>query len=901
MIEDAELRELFQAESEEHLQNLDDGLLLLEANPQESAALEEVFRAAHSLKGAARMLGVSDVETLAHHLEDELGNAKRGRVVLSPPIIDRMCVVLDVIRKAVDEAVTGIRADIDINRTLGQLNGTVPLDRPCSAGDDSENAIKTASPTPVDTGISPGPEATSSASEQQSIYSMPAHNMPAAPETAEFFAPRLDTQPGHPPIPMAASSTQAALSTSTPTEPLAPQQNIHQPTSPPEPAQPVTSALQVIDSTESHSLGTNAEPSYESPEVVSASVVATPPATFVQPSRELTEVDTEVQVIAAGRSDFKIQTMRVPPAKLDALMTLASELTVTANRVNRGLAAFVEMSELWDEWNKDLANQRARFTGGGAGTGTRSSASVANTDSGKLAEFHEREQDRLTRLQVLFENVKQTIYEDVTRLSLVADGLDEGIRNVRLLPLSTIFNLFTRSVRDLARDQHKEVQLVIEGGDTAADKRILEDLKDPLMHMVRNSVDHGIETPEERLRNGKPRSATMRLRARQTAINLIVQLQDDGRGLNLEAIKRTARIRGLHTDEELAAMSDEQAQMLIFAPGFSTSTMITDVSGRGVGLDVVRTNIENLKGRIQVDSTPGMGCSFTIWLPLTLATTRVLLVEVDSRPYALPIEYIQGMVLVSASQFFTIEGRETVVLGDEAFSIARLSDLLELSADASSATGKKLPKNAEQICVIVAVGQEKIGLLVDALQDEQEVVLKPLGSLLKRVRNVSGATILGTGEICMVLNPHDLVKSTQKQRPMLLPRVDATDEGVTERRKLILLAEDSITTRTQEKRILESAGYEVVTAVDGADAFNKLATQEFDAVVSDVEMPNLDGLSLSAKIRENARYKDLPIILVTSLASDEDKQRGAEVGANAYITKGTFEQKVLLETLRRLV
>ncbi|HEX8834828.1 MAG TPA: response regulator, partial [Abditibacteriaceae bacterium] len=297
----------------------------------------------------------------------------------------------------------------------------------------------------------------------------------------------------------------------------------------------------------------------------------------------------------------------------------------------------------------------------------------------------------------------------------------------------------------------------------------------------------------------------------------------------------------------------------------------------------------------------------TLLFPLTLATARVLLVEVGGRAYALPVEFVQSAVRVEPSQIFTIEGRQTFLFGDEAISIARLSALLELREQSAPTPRKTVgsrrgTESAAQVCVVLTTGTEKIGLLVDELLDEQEVMVKPLGPLLKRVRNVSGATILGGGEVCMILNAHDLVHSSQRNRSSGMPELTAPSDDVeAERRKVILLAEDSITTRTQEKRILESAGYEVVTAVDGADAFHKLGTREFDGVVSDVEMPNLTGLGLVAKIRENAKYNELPIILVTSLATDEDKQRGAEAGANAYITKGTFEQKVLIDTLRRLV
>ncbi|MEB3338938.1 MAG: response regulator, partial [Leptolyngbyaceae bacterium] len=321
---------------------------------------------------------------------------------------------------------------------------------------------------------------------------------------------------------------------------------------------------------------------------------------------------------------------------------------------------------------------------------------------------------------------------------------------------------------------------------------------------------------------------------------------------------------------------------------------VTEVSGRGVGLDVVRTNVERLKGIIQLESSPGMGCTFRVRVDTTLATTHVLIVEVNQIVYAIPVEFVQMTLLVAQQDLFAIEGSKTLLLNGQPISVAWLADLLELSftPDATVSEKKKLP------CIILQVGMERLGLIVDALLDEQNVVLKPQSRLLKRVRNVTGATILGTGEVCMILNPQDLVKSVRRRSGLAAPQRSLVE---VKKKPTILLVEDSITIRTQEKRILEGAGYEVVTAVDGLDGFNKLKTRAFDAVVSDVQMPNLDGLALAAKIRQQREYNELPIILVTSLASDEDKRRGAEAGANAYITKGGFDQQVLLDTLRRLV
>ena len=543
----------------------------------------------------------------------------------------------------------------------------------------------------------------------------------------------------------------------------------------------------------------------------------------------------------------------------------------------------------------------------------------ANGKLMQLQDYCQGTEERLERLGTLVNRLRNRVYEDTARLELIAEALASGIRTLRLLPLSTIFNLFPRTVRDLAKREGKEVALVIEGGETTADKRILEEMKDPLMHMIRNAIDHGIETVGERKKIGKPPVATLRIKGYNMASNIIIEVADDGRGLNLDRIKETALKRNVCTLEELAEMTDNQVQCLIFSPGFTTKKFVTEVSGRGVGLDVVRTNVEALKGSIQVESLPGIGCTFRLQISTSLATANVLIVVVEDIAYALPVEFVETAKLVSQSDIFSIEGKETILSNGQPLSVAHLTDLLEFN------NRQWLPKNRESIqqtgseikrknqakflgsssskmpCIVVKVGEERLGLFVDALIDQQDVVIKPQSQLLKRVRNVSGATILGTGEVCMVLNPQDLIKSVRKQ---VLSRTVSGSRSPIEtasQKQVILLVEDSIATRTQEKRILEGAGYDVVTAVDGLDAFHKLKTRDFDAVISDVQMPNLDGLALTVKIREQKEYSELPIILVTSLASDEDRKRGADAGANAYITKGTFNQDVLVETLKRLV
>ncbi len=632
-------------------------------------------------------------------------------------------------------------------------------------------------------------------------------------------------------------------------------------------------------------------------------------------SAPATASTSQPTVSGSSNSSYRIETIRVATQNLDDLMTQAGELTVTKTRLVHRLSDIENLTNLWESWSREAFMNRLAFYQ----IETDKNGFKQNAIFIQLQNYYQRTEEKLEHLGTLVNRLKNRFYEDTARLELITEELESGIRTLRLLPLSTIFNLFPRAVRDLAKREGKEVELVIEGAETRADKRILEEMKDPLMHMIRNAIDHGIEMPAEREKSGKLPGATLRIKGYQTANNIIIEVADDGRGLNLDRIKKTAIKRNVCTSEELATMTESQIQSLIFAAGFSTRTFVTEVSGRGVGLDVVRTNVEALKGSIQVESISGKGCTFRMQLSTSLATANVLIVAVAGIAYALPIEFVETAKLVAYNDIFPIEGKLTILSDGQPLSVAYLVDLLELKnrewlpnnrewrQESWKEVNRKLDgellisNSPKMSCIILKVGEERLGLFIDALIDEQDVVIKPQSQLLKRVRNVSGATILGTGEVCMVLNPHDLIKSVRKQ--VLSRGVSGSRSPIqtVSRKQVILLAEDSIATRTQEKRILEGAGYEVVTAVDGLDAFNKLKTRYFDALISDVQMPNLDGLGLTVRIRQQKEYSELPIILVTSLASDEDRKRGADAGANAYIPKGTFNQDVLIETLKRLV
>jgi two-component system chemotaxis sensor kinase CheA len=595
--------------------------------------------------------------------------------------------------------------------------------------------------------------------------------------------------------------------------------------------------------------------------------------------------------VSAGIGEpFHINTVRVETHKLDDLLTQVGEISVIHGRAQHRLAL---METLQDQWTA-LERQRR--------DANRSRDKAHDPSSTRQIEAMQRFGD-------LLKQARNGLFYDSARLASTINLLENQVRSIRLLPLSTLLTFFPRMVHDLAQEQGKEAELVIDGGEIILDKRILEEMKDPLTHLLRNAIDHGIEPATERERLGKPRRGTLRLSVTRDSSSVQLEVKDDGRGLDIAAIRNEALKRDLNDKATLAAMPPADLQQLIFTPGFSTTLQVTELSGHGVGLDVVRVNVERMKGSIHLESAAGQGLTVQLRLPLSITTTQILLTKERGRILGLPIEFVYTSRRVRAEDLFTLEGGLAILVEGQPVIAARLGDLLDLpnmpnTTNADTYADDRAATPPEHLaCIVIQTGEGKLGrmgLLVEDLTAEEEVVPKPLGPPLIRVRNVSALAMLASGDICPVLNTSDLLRTAYKKRATHQP-IKSESRGKTAVKPVVLLVEDSALIRAMEKRILEDAHYEVVTAVDGVDALNALASTPFAAVVSDIMMPNMDGLTLTERIRAEPRYQDMPIILVTTLTSDEDKRRGLETGANAYIPKPSFDQHLLLDTLKRWI
>jgi two-component system, chemotaxis family, sensor kinase CheA len=904
-IEDEELQIIYRTTSSERLQKLRAGLLHLQNHINDEASLTELLREIHSLKGDSRSAEVEVVAIFAAQVEDILKHIKRREIALTPQVSDRLLQGLTTVEQLVQEAVTGESSGVDVEQSLYAL---------MAIASDALLVQKTpliATPVAEESLLEDSISETSAPETSAPETSIPGNNIPedslAAVETTELqeiyqttTAERLqkletgllqlEKHPDDEAVLLELlRETHSLKGDSRSVEMDAVETLSHQ----------IEAILAGVQRREISLTSQVSDCLYQGLDAIAQLIR---PATMASPQINTAQVlDQLISVVSESASEttsdkdspidalseivtqdfpslkvddpYRIDTIRVHTRDLDALMTQTEELTVTRIQLTQAATEIEQLATLWEDWKASKNKNQAL-----------SSASDTSLYEEKL--------------ESIINILRTSAQEGSAKLNLISRELGEKVRTLRLLPLSTVFQPFSRMVRDLAKQQSKAVELMIEGGETTVDKRILEEIKDALLHLIRNAVDHGIETPAEREALGKPPIATIWLRGYRTTTNVVIEVADDGRGLDIEKIKQTAIKRGLCHPEELESMSIHQLHALVLASGFSTRTFITEISGRGVGLDVVRTNVERLKGNIQIESTPGQGCTFRIRLSTSLATINVILVEVHGIVHALPLEFVQTSLLVSPNQLTRVDQRDSLIWGDLAIPVADLANLLELSNAAAPVTAAESSQALSRSCVVLKVGDEQVGFFVDRILNTQEIVLKPLNPLLQQARYVTGATILGTGAVCMILDPAELQRSLQAPTPAV-PSLKPKD---TFRRKpIVLLVEDSPLVRIQERRLFESAGYEVVIAVDGLDGYEKLRTRYFDAVVSDVEMPRLDGLSLTAKIRQHREYSNLPIILVTTLSSDADRQRGAIAGADAYITKGKFNQDFLLETLAKLI
>ena len=796
--------ELFRLEAESQTEILSAGILSIEQLESSSQTIESLMRAAHSLKGAARIVNLDQAVRVAHALEDVFIAAGEGRITVTASDTDLLLSSVDflsgiAVTEDAGEATWLGRADTlvaDLNSLVRKENG---------------------SPT----------------------RSAPAASVPSV-------APPLP--------PTEAESTAPAAADSAPPSDLTAEKSL------PSNVQPTANARPP-----QRPASSPAGPSAEVPP--STTPIAEPPRSPASTA----EIDEEERVV------------RVSAGSLSRLVGLAGESLVEA----RQLRPFVDsllllrslQTELCDAVTK--VEDDLRSTNVGGSTSQRIGVETLRQQAGHGLE-------RLSQLIESFEAFAR-------RNEDLSERLHREVIFSRMRPLADGIHGFPRLVRDLARQLGKQVRLEIRGDQTGVDRDILDKLEAPLSHLIRNAVDHGMESPDDRAATGKPEGGTIVLEAGHRAGNLTIVISDDGRGIDIDALRQRIVDRQLVTETVAGRLSEAELLEFLFLPGFSTRNAVSEISGRGVGLDVVQTMVKAVGGSVRVTTEPGQQTSFTLQLPITMSVIRALLVDIGGEPYAFPLTRIDQILTASRDDLATIEGRDYVEYDERAIGLVHATDVLGIPP--TNQQPELLP------VVVVSDHGQRFGMVVDAFLGERDLEVRPLDPRLGKVPDISSASLLENGDPVLIIDVEDLVRSIDS---LLTGRgispIDAAREELASNRvKRVLVVDDSITVRELERQLLQSRGYQVDVAVDGKDGWNAFRSTPYDLVVSDIDMPRMDGIGLVTLIKTDAQRSHVPVVIVSYKDREEDRLRGLEAGATRYLTKSSFHDETFLDTIVELI
>lgn len=796
-LSDFSMLDLFRSEMEMHAATLNEGLLALENDPGATDPIESLMRAAHSIKGGARIVELDAAVKLAHTMEDCFVAAQKGELSLSSEAVDVLLKGVDMLNRISDAAgdgyedwLAGHQKEIDdLAAAIVRIHSPGKADRP-PAGRRAPEPAKSAPPAPAaETPPEPVPDEAAPPSKPQT-----------APEPSA--SPPAEKKPAH------RSETRSG------------------PTSPP----------------------------------------------ASEPRRERKE--------PAGTD----RMVRVTAGKIERLMSLAGEVVVSVRWLPPFYDSLVALKKNHAELFSTLERLQEMAETGDAAPQIRHAIHQARERARDCSQNLVSRINRLEGFTSSSENLSDRLYHEII--------------GVRMRPFADGIQPFPRMVRDLARELGKKVRFNIVGKTTEVDRDILEKLEAPLSHLLRNALDHGIETPEARAAAGKPETGTLRLEAAHRSGMLMITISDDGRGVDLDDLRAKILGKGLASAEMLDKLTEPELMEFLFLPSFSTRDEVTEISGRGVGLDVVHSMVHEVGGIVRAVSRPGKGLSFHLELPLTLSVIRTFIVEIAGETYAFPLARIDRCLTLSREEIDTVEDRQYFRLADKNISLVNVRDVLELEKTDDAQDPLRI--------VVISDRVHSYGLMVDAFVGEYDLVVRPLDPRLGKVSDISTMAIMLDGAPVLIFDIDDLVRSidgmlTGAQRLQKIGRSRREDE--TPDRKQILVVDDSITVREMERKLLESKGYAVDVAVDGMDAWNLLRTtsKTYDMVVSDIDMPRMNGIELITQMKGHEKFKSLPVMVVSYKNTEEDRLRGMEAGANYYLTKSSFQDNSFIEAVLDLI
>lgn len=806
--------DLFRMETREQMRQLTDGLLRLEQGTADAALLESMMRAAHSVKGAAAIVGLEPALRLAHAMEDVLVAAQENRVQLDADGVDVLLAGVDLLQQLAD-APDGATEAAAAGRLDPLLAALAALHR------GGARARRTA---PAPAGMASPPRVAAPASPSASAS---ASATPAPPATVPPEAPAAGIVE-----PAATTVTTAPVSAAAVPAPV------------PMPAAPVPMAAPAA---------TAATPAAAAS---AASAASAPPASSAAPAAPA------APILAAGS---------------DELLTLAGQARLHAGQMR--------------PWIAGLQRYKRQQRGVFDALATLQDAIRAAGDP-KLAELAQVVVDRAAPLRDLLHRniVEAETYE--RQAVTVASRLADEVLALRMCPFGEGVHALPRMVRDLARGLGKDVRVEIAGAATLVDRAVLARMDAPLNQLLRNAVDHGMETPAERVAAGKPAHGTIRLTARHRGGMLVLEVADDGRGVDPERIRAAAVRRRVAPAAFAPELSRAELMEFLFLPGFSLKESANELSGRGVGLDVVHDTVQALNGAVRADSTPGAGFSTVITLPLTQSIVRALVVDVAGEAYALPIARVERVQRVPAAEVLALSGRQYVKVDDDELGIVAASRVLDLGDTLAG---------ADLAVVVIGTGRERYGLVVDAVHGEQSLTVQPLEPTFGKLRDVAAAALLDDGTPALILDVPDLLLSIARLLGTGAVLHVARGAGAQADARRVLVVDDSLTVREMQRKLLTARGYRVDVALDGLDGWNQLRAHDYDLVISDIDMPRLDGIGLVERIRRDPRLHRLPVMIVSYKDRPEDRARGLEAGADYYLAKGAFHDATLLDAVRDLI
>ncbi|KVE31318.1 hybrid sensor histidine kinase/response regulator [Burkholderia vietnamiensis] len=826
------LLELYREETRTQTQALSERLLVLEAREPDAAALDACMRAAHSLKGAARIVGVPPGVDIAGRMEECFVAAQAGAIALSAAHVDVLLAGVDLLLRVADpDAPPVSAAEIDAfalalrSADAAQAMPVAPASAPVSAPTLAapQRGYDGAVNEPVDAGAATPPHAAQPHATRP--YATPAHA--TQPHAGQSYATPLYATPPH------ATQPHAEQPYATPPYAAAPH------ATPP-------------NATSAHATPPHATP---------------PPATDPAHAAQATATAT-----AAMR--------RVRADTLNRLLSLSGESLVESRWLKPFAESMLRVKRAQRDAARSLDLLYERF--------------ADDLDAGALASMNEV-RHMLNDLQRALAERMDEFDRFERRSTHIAEQLYDEALQCRMRPFGDATRAYPRIVRDLARSLGKQVRFSIVGEGTQVDRDILDLLDAPLGHLLRNAIDHGVEPPDVRRARGKPADARVTLEARHSAGSLLVSVIDDGPGVDLEAL-RAAVVRQRLTDDETAArLSDAELLEFLLLPGFSMRDAVTDVSGRGVGLDAVQEMVRGVRGAVRIFNEPGAGMRFVLQLPLTLSVIRSLLVEVGGEPYAFPLAHVRRTLELSHDDIDVLEGQPHFPFDGRRAGLVAAHQLLDAGApDAARAT----------TAVVVVGGEPELyGVAVDRFLGERMLVVQPLDSRLHKIQNIAAGALLENGDPVLIVDVEDLIRSVDKlvRGGQLATLSRDPQRALGERRRRVLVVDDSLTVRELERKLLEKRGYDVTVAVDGMDGWNAVRSDAFDLVVTDVDMPRMDGIELVMLIKGDPALKRVPVMIVSYKDRDEDRRRGLDAGADYYLAKSSFHDEALLDAVHDLI